>query len=143
MSWLTFLTRHSPKPAAEAIWQAVRIACSSWLRRISRCLGNGLALAFREQAAHGRYLAHLDGVAVETGEDAVQAEQLAVVDQQGPAVEVAAVRLAGYAAAEPLNVALDVRAPSLQADCGQADGEPAVGRWARATSTQEPWRYVA
>jgi hypothetical protein len=81
------------------IWQAVRIACSSWLRRISRFLENGSAFAFGEEAAHGRYLAHLDGVAVEACEDAVQAEHVALIDQQAPAVEVATVRLASGAAA--------------------------------------------
>jgi hypothetical protein len=87
------------------IWQAVRI----W-----------------EQAAHGRHLAHLDGVAVEAREDAVQAEYVTVIHQQVPAVQVAAVRLAGNAAAKMLKVALDGRAPFLEAGRGQADGEPAV-----------------
>ena len=85
-----------------------------------------MALAFGKQTAHGRNLAHLDGVAVEAREDAVQAEHVTVIHQQVPAVEIAAVRLASNAAAEPLKVALDGRAPFLQAVRGQADGEPAV-----------------
>lgn len=108
------------------IWQAVRTACSSWSRRISCLLEDGLALAFGEQPAQGGYLAHLDGVAVEAGQDAVQAEHVAVVGQLAPAVEVAGVRLAGDAAAEPLEVAVDDRAPLLEAVRGQADGKAAV-----------------
>jgi hypothetical protein len=49
---------------------------------------NGLAFACGEQPAHGRYLAHLDGVAVEAGEDAVLVEHVTVIDQQAPVVEV-------------------------------------------------------
>jgi hypothetical protein len=45
----------------------------------------------------------------------VQAEHVAVPDERLPSVEVAAVRLARHAAAEPLKVALDDRTPFLQA----------------------------
>jgi hypothetical protein len=56
----------------------------------------------------------------------VQAEDVAVPGKRLPAIEIAAVRLARHAAAEPLEVALDDRAPLLQAFRGQANGEPAV-----------------
>src|SRR5690349_266864 len=46
------------------IWHAVRIACSSWSRRIIHLLEHGLPLVLGEQPAHGRDLAHLDGVAL-------------------------------------------------------------------------------
>jgi hypothetical protein len=49
-----------------------------------------------------------------------------VPDEQLPPIEVAAVRLAGHAAPEPFEVALDDGTPLLQASRGQADGEPAV-----------------
>ena len=67
------------------IWHAVRMACSSWSRRIGPSLSEcGLPLILGEQPAHGRYLAHLDGVAVEAGQDTVQAEHVAVPDKATP-----------------------------------------------------------
>lgn len=73
----------------------------------ARPFENGLALALGEKSAHGRHIAHLDGVAVEARQDAVQAKHVAVLGERAPPVEVAAVRLACDGAAEPLEVALD------------------------------------
>jgi hypothetical protein len=42
---------------------------------------DGLALARGEQPAHEGGLAHLDGVSVEAGQDAVQAEHVAARDE--------------------------------------------------------------
>jgi hypothetical protein len=56
----------------------------------------------------------------------VQAEHVAVPYKRLPSVEVAAVRLARHATAEPLKVALGDRTPFLPAVRGQADGQPAV-----------------
>ena len=68
-----------------------------------------------EQTAHGGDLAHLDGVAVEAGQDAMQAGEAAAVDEIAPPLEVALVRLAGHLATEPFQVALDPRPPLLEA----------------------------
>jgi hypothetical protein len=106
---------------------SARIACSSWSRRIGPSLSEGgLPLILGEQAAHRRHLAHLDGVAVEAGQDTVQAEHVAMPDKRLPAIEIAAVRLTCHAAAKPLEVAPDDWTPLLQAVLGQANGEPAV-----------------
>jgi hypothetical protein len=56
------------------------------------------ALLLGEQTAHGGDLAHLDGVAVEAGHDAMQAGEVAAVDEVTPPLEVALVRLAGHLA---------------------------------------------
>ena len=85
-----------------------------------------MPLVLGEQPAHRRHLAHLDGVAVEAGQDTVQAEHVAMPDERLPTVEVAAVRLARYAAAQPLKIALDDRAPLLQTVRGQPNREPTV-----------------
>jgi hypothetical protein len=57
------------------IWHAVRMACSSWSRLISLAKG-GLPLILGSSPRQGRHLAHLDGVAVEAGQDTVQAGHL-------------------------------------------------------------------
>lgn len=103
-----------------------RIACSSWSRRIVCLLEHGLLLVLGEQPTHGRHLAHLDGVAVEAGQDTVQPGHIAVLDERLPPVKAAAVRLAGHVTAEPLEVALDDGTPLLQAVRGQADRQAAV-----------------
>ena len=56
----------------------------------------------------------------------MQGGHVAASDERLPPVEVAAVRLARHAAAEPLEVALDDGAPLLQGGRGEADGESAV-----------------
>src|ERR1700722_6943888 len=89
-------------------------------------LESGLPFILGEQAAHWRHLAYFDGVAVEAGQDPVQGEHVAVPDERLPPIEVATVRLAAHAAAEPFEVALDDGTPLLQASRGQADGESAV-----------------
>src|ERR1700689_4145131 len=56
----------------------------------------------------------------------MQGEHVAVPDERLPPIEVATVRLAGHAAPEPFEVALDDGTPLLQASQGQADGESAM-----------------
>jgi hypothetical protein len=56
----------------------------------------------------------------------MQGEHVAVPDEQLPPIEVATVWLAGHAAPEPAEVALDDGTPFLQASRGQADGESAM-----------------
>src|ERR1700722_19938999 len=55
----------------------------------------------------------------------MQGEHVAVPDERLPPIEVATVWLAGHAAPEPFEVALDDGTPLLQASRGQADGESA------------------
>jgi hypothetical protein len=97
------------------IWQAVRMACSNWSRRISWPYGHVHTLVLREQPAHRRNLTHLDRVPVQPCQDAVEPWHIAAIDQRHPPVEIAPVRLAADAVAEPLQVALDGRPPVLQA----------------------------
>ena len=66
------------------------------------------------------------GVAVEAGQDTVQAEHVAMPDKRLPAIETTAVRLTRHAATKPLKVAPDDWTPLLEAVRGQASGESAV-----------------
>lgn len=84
------------------------------------------ALFVKEQPGHGGDLAHLDRVAIESGQDAVQAWKVAVVDQLSPSVEVANVWLTRDPVAEAIQVALKRWSPLLEALVVQERGEPPV-----------------
>jgi hypothetical protein len=55
-------------------------------------------LVLRQQPAHRRDLPHLDGVSIQSGQDAVEPRHIAAIDQRRPPVEIAHMRLAGDAA---------------------------------------------
>src|ERR1700733_10363510 len=80
----------------------------------------------RQQAADRRYLAHFDGVAIQSGENPVKSRCVTTVQQNLPAVEVPQVRLSADVPAEPLQVSLDYRAPLLKARPRQMGRQLAV-----------------
>lgn len=84
------------------------------------------ALLVSEQPGHGGDLTHLDGVAVEAGQDTVQAGHVAADHQVPPAADIPLVRLAGHAAVEAVEVALDRRLPLLEALVTEEGREPPV-----------------
>jgi hypothetical protein len=89
--------------------------CSNWSRRINWPSGARHTLVLREQPAHRRNLTHLDRVPVQPCQDTAESWHIAAIDQRPPPVEIAHMRLAADAVAEPLPVVLDGREPLLQA----------------------------
>lgn len=108
------------------IWQAVRSRAPVGRVASARHLQHVATLLLIEQSGHGGDLPHLDRIAIETGQDAVQAGEFAAVDQLLPAVEIPLVRLTRDPIAEAIQVSLDRRPPLLEAQVIQEGREPPV-----------------
>src|SRR5438105_2177831 len=63
------------------------------------------ALLVRQEATHRRNFAHLDRLPIQTGENPMEPEHVAAIDQRLPAVQVASMRLALHAAPQPFEIA--------------------------------------
>jgi len=72
------------------------------------------ALLGGEQSTHRRYFTHLDRVAVESSQDAVEAGHIRSVKQRFPSVDVAYVWLAANGSAQPTQIGLDRGPPLFQ-----------------------------
>src|SRR5260370_2823240 len=92
----------------------------------ARHLEHFQTLLVRQKASNRRHLAHLDRVAIQTGEDLVKACYIATIQQRLPAIEVPQMWLASHRVPEPLQVALDRRTPFLKAQPGQVRRQPTV-----------------
>ena len=111
------------------IWHAVRMACSSWSRRISATWRTWRRSSGESRPPKGADLAHLDRVPIQSGENAMQTRDVATLDQRLPSLQVPLVRLALHATAQAAQVASQRRPPLLKPRCGRetsrAGGEAA------------------
>ena len=127
--------------ACPMIWQAVRMACSSWSRRISPPWSES-RLARPAGAAHPSARPHAsDRVPIQTRHHPVQPKDVPPLDQLAPSLQVPLVRLPAHPTAQPGQVALDPRAPPHQGVPGQVRRQPPVQHPRAALRTGQLHRH--